>query len=135
MVKRLVSLDEEQCKLSPGALAAAWVVNILKQRWSPYRAWESFERLDLPVLLDEPVTLDSLSDYAFCRSLHPLHRSGNLGLLVHCVALRATRLLDSGVRSIDAETTSISVARAYGLSAFDRAFLEERLYGSVVDIR
>ena len=78
MVNRMVSWDETQCKLSPGTLTVALVVNILTQRRPLYRVWESFERLDLPVLFDEPVTLDSLNDDAFGRTLDRLHASGIL---------------------------------------------------------
>lgn len=135
MVNHMVSWDETQCKLSPGALTVALVINILTQRRPLYRVWESFERLDLPVLFDEPVTLDSLNDDAFGRTLDRLHASGNLRRLIHSVALRATRLLPLGIRSIHADTTSISVAGEYELTASDRAFLEEHPDGSVLDIR
>ena len=52
MVNRMVSWDETQWKVSPGALTVALVVNILTQRRPLYRVWESFVRLDMPVLLD-----------------------------------------------------------------------------------
>jgi len=135
MVNRMVSWDETQWKVSPGALTVALVVNILTQRRPLYRVWESFERLDLPVLFDEPVTLDNLNDDAFGRTLDRLHASGNLRRLIHSVALRATRLLPLGIRSVHADTTSISVAGEYELTGSDRAFLEERPDGSVLDIR
>lgn len=135
MVNRMVSWDETQCKLSPGTLTVALVVNILTQRRPLYRVWESFERLDLPVLFDEPVTLDSLNDDAFGRTLDRLHSSGNLKRLIHSVALRATRLLPLGIRSIHADTTSISVAGEYEPTASDRAYLGEHHDGSLLDIR
>lgn len=135
MVNRMVSWDETQCKLSPGTLTVAMVINILTQRRPLYRIWESFERLDLPTLFDEPVILDNLNDDAFGRTLDRLHESGNLRRLIHSVALRATRFLPLGIRSIHADTTSISVAGEYELSASDQAYLKEHPDGSVLDIR
>jgi len=134
-VNRMVPWDETQCKLSPGTLTVALVVNILTQRRPLYRVWESFKRLDLPVLFDEPVTLDHLNDDALGRTLDRLHASGNLRRLIHAVALRATRLLPLGIRSVHADTTSISVAGEYEWTTSDQAYLEEHPDGSILNIR
>src|SRR5690606_32589694 len=96
LVNRLVTWDDTQWKRSPGTLIVALIINILTGRRPLYRVWESFERLDLPTLFDEPVQLADLNDDAFGRALDRLHASGNAKLLVHSVALRAVHLLPLG---------------------------------------
>src|SRR5690606_33128856 len=78
MVNNLVDWDQTQCKRSPGTLTVALVLNMLSGRRPLYRVWEAFERLDLPVLFDEPVELEDLNDDAFGRTLDRLYDSGNL---------------------------------------------------------
>lgn len=116
--------DETQWKVSPGTRAVALIINMLGQRRPLYRVWESFTPLDLPVLFDEPVELDDLNDDGFGRTLDRLHASGELRRLVSSVALRATHRLPLGVRSIHADTTSISVAGQYEPTTSDQDFLE-----------
>ena len=69
LVNRLVTWDDTQWKRSPGTLIVALIINILTGRRPLYRVWESFERLDLPTLFDEPVQLADLNDDAFGRAL------------------------------------------------------------------
>lgn len=125
MVNNLVIWDESQWKRSPGTLTVAFIVNMLINRRPLYRVWEAYERLDLPVLFDEPVELDDLNDDAFGRTLDRLYESGNLKLLIHSVALRAVNQLPLGVRSVHADTTSISLAGRYEWTEKDRLFQEQ----------
>src|SRR5690554_59743 len=124
IVNNLVTWDESQWKRSPGTLTVALIINILINRRPLYRVWEAYEHLDLPVLFDEPVELDDLNDDAFGRTLDRLYESGNLKLLVHSVALRAVNLLPLGVRSVHADTTSISLAGRFEWTEKDIAFQE-----------
>src|SRR5690606_15371766 len=62
MVNRLVTWDETLWKRSPGTLTVALIINMLINRRPLYRVWEAYERLDLPVLFDEPVELSDLND-------------------------------------------------------------------------
>lgn len=124
LVNRLVTWDDTQWKRSPGTLIVALIINILTGRRPLYRVWESFERLDLPTLFDEPVQLADLNDDAFGRALDRLHASGNAKLLVHSVALRAVHLLPLGIRSVHADTTSIALCGAYEWTESDEQFAE-----------
>jgi transposase len=125
MFNRSVEWDETQWKVSPGTRAVALIINMLVQRMPLYRVWESFTHLDLPVLFDEPVELDDLNDDGFGRTLDRLYASNQQRTLVSSVALRATNLLPLGVRSIHADTTSISLAGAYEPTVTDLQFVEE----------
>lgn len=134
-VNRLVSWDESQWNLSPGTLTVALVVNMLTGRRPLYRVWESYQRLDLPVLFDENVKLADLNDDAFGRTLDRLHASGNTKLLIHSVAMKAVSLLPHKIRSIHADTTSISLSGAYEPTTSDQAFQEENPDQKVLGIR
>src|SRR5690606_29080346 len=124
MVNRLVTWDETQWKRSPGTLTVALIINMLINRRPLYRVWEAYERLDLPVLFDEPVELGDLNDDAFGRTLDRLYDSGNLKLLIHSVALAAVNQLPLGIRSVHADTTSISLAGRYDWTESDQAYQE-----------
>lgn len=134
MVNRLVTWDESQCKRSPGTLTVALIINILVNRRPLYRVWEAFENLDLPVLFDEPVELGDLNDDAFGRTLDRLYDSENLKLLFHSVALRAVRELPLGIRSVHADTTSISLAGRYEWTDSDQAYQEANPHRSLLNI-
>lgn len=134
-VNRLVTWDESQWNLSPGTLTVALVVNMLTGRRPLYRVWESYQRFDLPVLFDEPVKLADLNDDALGRTLDRLHASGNIKLLIHSVAMKAVSLLPHKIRSIHADTTSISLSGAYEQTPSDQAFQEEHPDQKVLGIR
>lgn len=123
MINRQVSWDKSQWNVSPGTRAVALIINMLVDRRPLYRVWEAFARLDLPILFDEPVTLEDLNDDGFGRTLDRLHASGTLRTLVSSIALRATNLLPLGIRSIHADTTSISLAGEFAPTKSDQAFL------------
>jgi len=95
---------------------------------------EAYQHLDLPVLFDEPVALEDLNDDAFGRTLDRLYDSGNLRLLMHSVALRAVNLLPLGVRSVHADTTSISLAGRYEWTQMDQAFQDAHPKRNVLNI-
>ena len=134
MVNNLVDWDPTQCKRSPGTLTVALVLNMLSGRRPLYRVWEAFERLDLPVLFDEPVELEDLNDDALGRTLDKLYDSGNLKLLIHSAALRAVNSLPLGVRSVHADTTSISLAGRYEWTEADKAAHESNPERSLLNI-
>ena len=134
MVNNLVTWDEAQCKRSPGTLTVALIINMLVNRRPLYRVWEAYQHLDLPVLFDEPVALEDLNDDAFGRTLDRLYDSGNLRLLMHSVALRAVNLLPLGVRSVHADTTSISLAGRYEWTQMDQAFQDAHPKRNVLNI-
>lgn len=134
MINRSVRWDEKQWKVSPGTRAVALIINILVARRPLYRVWESFERLDLPVLFDEPVELDDLNDDGFGRTLDRLHESDELRTITSSVALAATRRLPYGIRSVHADTTSLSLAGRYEPTESDLAFLEENRDRSLLNI-
>ena len=125
MINRSVRWDEKQWKVSPGTRAVALIINILVARRPLYRVWESFERLDLPVLFDEPVELDDLNDDGFGRTLDRLHESGELRRIVSSVALAATNRLPLGIRSVHADTSTLSLAGRYEPTESDIAFMKE----------
>lgn len=124
-VNRFVDWDETQWKVSPGTRTVALIINILVQRRPLYRVWEAFEKLDLPVLFDEPVELGDLNDDGFGRTLDRLHASGACGTVVGSVALAAVNRLPLGIRSVHGDTTSISLAGRYEPTESDRLFAEQ----------
>jgi transposase len=134
MINRSVRWDEKQWKVSPGTRAVALIINILVARRPLYRVWESFERLDLPVLFDEPVELNDLNDDGFGRTLDRLHESDELRKITSSVALAATRRLPLGIRSVHADTTTLSLAGRYEPTESDLAFLEENPDRSLLNI-
>lgn len=134
MINRFVDWDESQWKVSPGTRTVALVINILVQRLPLYRVWESFERLDLPVLFDEPVELADLNDDGFGRTLDRLHESGALRTIVSSVALAAVNRLPLGISSVHSDTTSIAVQGAYEPTESDLAFLEANRDRSLLNI-
>lgn len=134
-VNRLVRWDESQWNLSPGTLTVAMVVNMLTGRRPLYRVWESYQHLDLPVLFDEPVKLADLNDDALGRTLDRLHESGNTKLLIHSVAMKAVSLLPFKIRSIHADTTSISLAGSYEQTHSDEAYQQAHPDRRVLNIR
>jgi hypothetical protein len=134
MINRSVRWDEKQWKVSPGTRAVALIINILVARRPLYRVWESFERLDLPVLFDEPMELNDLNDDGFGRTLDRLHESDELRKITSSAALAATRRLPLGIRSVHADTTTLSLAGRYEPTESDLAFLEENPDRSLLNI-
>src|SRR5690606_33173262 len=125
MVNRMVQWDEKQWKVSPGTRTVAFIINIICHRQPLYRVGEFYEHLDLGLLFDEPVALADLNDDGFARTLDRLHASGELRRLVHSVSLAAVRRLPLGLRSVHADTTSISLQGEHDGTDSDRAFAEE----------
>ena len=124
-VNRMVEWDQKQWKLSPGTRVVALIINIICHRQPLYRVWEFYEHLDLGLLFDQPVTLEDLNDDGFARTLDRLHASGELRRLVHTVALAAVRRLPLGIRSVHADTTSISLQGEFEGTESDRDFQRE----------
>lgn len=67
MVNRMVEWDEKQWKVSPGTRTVALIINIICHRQPLYRVREFYERLDLGLLFDEPVTVADFNDDGFCH--------------------------------------------------------------------
>lgn len=107
---------------------------IICHRQPLYRVREFYERLDLGLLFDEPVTVADFNDDGFARTLDRLHASGELRRLVHSAALAAVRRLPFGIRSVHADTTSISLQGKYDGADSDRAFAEEHPDRPLLDI-
>jgi len=124
-INRMVEWDETQWKISPGTRAVALIINIICHRQPLYRVWTFYEHLDLGLLFDEPLTSADLNDDGFARTLDRLHGSGELRRLIHSVALAAVNRLPFGIRSVHADTTSISLYGEYDGTERDHAFAQE----------
>jgi hypothetical protein len=72
IIDEMVTWDPKQCRLSPGALIEALVINVLVARKPLYRVEEFYRDMDLGVLFGEGVTADAFNDDALGRSLSKL---------------------------------------------------------------
>lgn len=68
IVDNMVKWDRKQCRLSPGTLIEALVVNVLTARKPLYRVEEFYRTMDLEVLFGTGVTSDALNDDALGRA-------------------------------------------------------------------
>ena len=107
-VNQMVPWDEKQCKVSPGTLVVALVINILVNHVPLYRLEAFYKNLDLPLLFDEDVSAEDLNDDALARALDKLSLIDK-PRLIHTVACRGIAVEDMQVDFVHADTTSLSV--------------------------
>lgn len=121
-VNSIVEWDEDQWKVSPGALISSLVVNILVDRRPLYRVQEFYERMDVPMLFDEPVSSHDLNDDALGRALDRVHSAGGKRVFesVACGVVTRGHL---EVRSVHADTTSISLYGEFEHTKSDHEYL------------
>ena len=111
-VNQMVPWDEKQCKVSPGTLVVALVINILVNHVPLYRLEAFYKNLDLPLLFDEDVSAEDLNDDALARALDKLSLIDK-PRLIHTVACRGIAVEDMQVDFVHADTTSLSVQGVY----------------------
>jgi len=68
--------DEKQCRLDPGTLVLALIINILHGRSPLYRVQESFKDQDVELLFGPGVKSDNLNDDALGSVLDKIHAAG-----------------------------------------------------------
>jgi transposase len=124
LVNSMVEWDPQQCKVSPGSLVVALIINMLIDRSPLYQVEEFYKRRDLELFFPEPVEAAALNDDALGRTLDRL-AAIDLPQLVQSVALCAIRVGKMEVRSVHADTTSVSVTGEYPSTFGDLAFQEE----------
>lgn len=132
-INSMVDWDQEQCKVSPGALITALVVNMLVDRRPLYRVASFYERMDVPLLFDENVTAADLNDDALGRTLDRIFVTGGKRVFetIACAAVTRGHIK---VRSVHADTTSISLYGQFEPSKKDLEFAQGSPDGSLLDI-
>ncbi|BAS26273.1 IS1634 family transposase [Limnochorda pilosa] len=123
IVNAMVRWDPTQCKVSPGTLVVALTLNLLLDREPLYKVKEFYRRRDLGLLFEEPVDVEALNDDALGRALDRLAEI-DLPQILQTVGLSAVHLGEMEVRSVHADTTSVSVYGGFGPTEGDRKFLE-----------
>ncbi|BAS27398.1 IS1634 family transposase [Limnochorda pilosa] len=123
IVNAMVEWDPRQCKVSPGTLVVALILNMLVAREPLYTVKEFYRRRDLGLLFEEPVEVDALNDDALGRTLDRL-AAIDLPQLVQSVGLSAVHLGEMEVRSVHADTTSVSVYGEFEPTVGDEKFVE-----------
>jgi transposase len=111
-IDRLTEWDERQCKLSPGLLVEAMIINLLGSRKPLYLMHEYFQHMDVATLFGPGIQARDLNDDALARALDKLARAGP-GLVYGTIALAAARQEGVDLRVIHGDTTSVSVEGAY----------------------
>ncbi len=112
IIDEMVTWDPKQCRLSPGALIEALVINVLVARKPLYRVEEFYRELDLGVLFGEGVSADAFNDDALGRSLSKL-AAAHPNRVYLALALSAIKMHEVDVGAIHADTTSVSMAGEY----------------------
>jgi transposase len=142
IIDEMVTWDPKQCRLSPGALIEALVINVLVARKPLYRVEEFYRDMDLGVLFGEGVTADAFNDDALGRSLSKL-AAAHPNRVYLAPALSAIKVHEVDVGAVHADTTSISMAGeydreenpaidiTYGYSKDHRPDLKQFLYGLI----
>jgi transposase len=142
IIDEMVTWDPKQCRLSPGALIEALVINVLVARKPLYRVEEFYRDMDLGVLFGEGVTADAFNDDALGRSLSKL-AAAHPNRVYLALALSAIKVHEVDVGAVHADTTSISMAGeydreenpaidiTYGYSKDHRPDLKQFLYGLI----
>src|SRR5690606_19932027 len=124
IVNAMVRWDPQQCRVSPGTLAVAMILNVLVDRKPLYQVDSFYKDRDLDLLFAEPVDLTMLNDDALGRTLDRL-AAVDLPRLVQSVALCAVRAGQMEVRTVHADTTSVSVYGEFEPTEGDRRFVAE----------
>ena len=120
-VNSLVQWDEKQWKVSPGTLILGLIINILVQRKPLYLVEEFYKNMDLPMLFDEPVVASDFNDDALGRALDRIVDGKTLFKTVAC---QATIVDNIEIRTVHADTTSISLYGEFVPSDCDVLFEE-----------
>lgn len=108
LVNAMVKWDPDQCKVSPGTLAVAMIINLLVDRKPLYQVMQFYQERDLATLFAEKFDASALNDDALGRMLDRLADIDRCQL-VQSVAMCALRVGEMEVRSVHADTTSITV--------------------------
>jgi hypothetical protein len=111
-IDRLTEWDERQCKLSPGLLVEAIIINLLGGRKPLYLMHEYFQHMDVATLFGPGIQARDLNDDVLARALDKLARAGP-GPVYGTIALAAARQEGVDLRVIHGDTTSVSVEGAY----------------------
>ena len=111
-IDRLTQWDERQCKLSPGVLVEAIIINLLGNRKPLYLMHEYFEHVDVATLFGPGIQARDLKDDALPRALDKLAQAGP-GLVYGTIALAAARQEGVNLQVLHGDTTSVSVEGAY----------------------
>jgi transposase len=124
-IDEMVTWDPKQCRLSPGTLLEALVINILVARKPLYRVEEFYSEMNLNVIFgeDEKITADAFNDDALGRALTKLAKA-HPNRVYLALALSAINVHQVETRTIHADTTSISVAGEYDQTDGDRDLLD-----------
>lgn len=69
LVNAMVKWDADQCKVSPGTLVVAMIINLLVDRKPLYQIMDFYRDLDLEILFTERFDVSALNDDAFGRML------------------------------------------------------------------
>lgn len=143
-INQLVMWDDKQCKLSPGTRIEAIIINVLSARKPLYKIESFYEQQDPEVLLGKGVTADLLNDDALARALDKLGNATADNVYL-AVALSAMKIHGVEIKSMHADTTSISVygndysgeendlSITFGFSKAHRPDLKQFLYGLIVN--
>ncbi len=144
-INQLVMWDDKQCKLSPGTRIEAIIINVLSARRPLYKIESFYEQQDPEVLLGKGVTADLLNDDALARALDKLGNATPDNVYL-AVALSAMKIHGVEIKSMHADTTSISVygndytreekddlSITFGFSKSHRPDLKQFLYGLIVN--
>ena len=125
IIDEMVTWDPKQCRLSPGTLLEALVINILVARKPLYRVEEFYSEMNLNVIFgeDEKITADAFNDDALGRALTKLAKA-HPNRVYLALALSAINVHNIKTRTVHADTTSISVAGEYDQTDEDRDLLD-----------
>ena len=144
IVDEMVTWDPKQCRLSPGTLLEALVINILVARKPLCRLEEFYSKMNLDVIFGKDVTTDAFKDDALGRALTKLAKA-HPNRVYLALVLSAIKVHQVETRVVHADTTSISVAReynqtdeendlldiTYGFNKDHRPDLKQFLYGLI----
>lgn len=124
IVNAMVRWDRAQCRVSPGTLVVAIILNVLVDRKPLYQMDAFYTNRDLDLLFAEPVDVSMLNDDALGRALDRVAAS-DLPRLVQSVALCAVRTEQMEVRTVHADTTSVSVYGDFEPNPGDQRFVDD----------
>lgn len=125
IIDAVVKWDPQQCALSPGTRIVTLIINALASRQPLYKVKDFYRRRHLDLIFEEPVDLDSLGDSALGRALDKIAALENPQRLVESVALSAVNHGKMQIRSVHADTTSVSVYGTFEPTDGDVKFCEQ----------
>jgi len=123
IIDEMVTWDPKQCRLSPGTLIEALIINVLTARKPLYRVEEFYREMNLNVLFGEGITADAFNDDALGRALTKLAKA-HPNRVYLALALSAIKVHRIETRVVHADTTSISVAGEYDWEDEDNHLLD-----------